>query len=161
MHGATVEHSEAELRAFVGPRSDYYSERWRRLEEAGHRRLPFNFAAFFLGFVWVLYRRMYGIFWLAVAVFLAEAAISEWVAHRLMGLETTTRTYDLLSALVYAATFGTFANLWYFRHAQRRLRALKARGADERQIIAAGGVRWVPPVSLVVLGLAALLAARA
>lgn len=152
-----MDHSEAELLAFVGPRSDYYGERWRRLEEAGHRRLSFNFAAFFLCLVWALYRRMFGIFWLALAVFLVASAVSEWVAVRFMGLEATPRAYDSLMTLVFAATFGTFANLWYYRHAQRRLRALKANGADERQIIAAGGVRWVPPVSMVVLGLAALL----
>lgn len=152
-----MEHSEADLRAFVGPRFDYYQERWERFERSGRRHLPFNFAAFFGGFVWVLYRRMYRIVGIAIAIVIAEAIISGWVAATWMGLQSTSRTHDSLIALVISATTGTFGNLWYYRHAERRLNALRASGASEADIRRAGGVRWWPIFilfgSLGVLGL--------
>ena len=153
-----MEYSEAELRSFIGPRANYYMKRFQRLQRGGRNAFSFNFAGFFFSLAWLLYRRLYVIFWIALAVVVAESMLSEWVATEFLGLQTTSATYDQIVALAYAVTVGTFANALYYRHAARRIATLKANAATDEEIATAGGVRWGPPLVFVavVLTLVAL-----
>jgi hypothetical protein len=153
-----VEYSEGELRSFVGPRANYYLERFRRLQ-AGTSAFPFNFSAFFFSMGWLLYRRLHRIFWIALAVMIAESLLSEWVARAFLGLQATSVTYRQIVTLAYAVTVGSFANTWYYRHAARRLAGLKVNDATDEQIAQAGGVRWGPPLVFVAVLLSLLILA--
>ncbi|WP_457638579.1 DUF2628 domain-containing protein, partial [Persephonella sp.] len=45
-------------RLFIGKNADYHIEKFKKFEETGGA-LSWNWAAFFLGIVWMLYRKMY------------------------------------------------------------------------------------------------------
>jgi uncharacterized protein DUF2628 len=152
-----VEHSEAELRCFIGPRADYYLERFRRLDQGSPSPMPFNFSAFFFSLGWLLYRRLHRIFWIVVAIVAVESVLSDWVATELLGLQETSATYNELLTLVYAVSIGAFANRLYYRYAARLLARLKAKAATEEQIAQAGGVRWGPPLLFVAVMLSLLI----
>ena len=154
-----MEYSESELRSFIGPRADYYLERFRRLHLRGPKAFPFNFAAFFFSVGWLLYRRLHRIFWIASAIIVVESVVSEWVATTFLGLKTASATYNQLVTLAYAVTVGTFANAWYYRHDARRLAHLKANAATDEQIARAGGVRWGPPLVFMALMLSLVIVA--
>ena len=154
-----MEYREAELRSFVGPRANYYLKRFQRLEHGGTSGFSFNFAAFFFSLAWLLYRRLYRIFWIALAIVVLESVLSEWVATAYLGLETTSATYNQLVALAYAVTVGAFANALYYRHAECCLVRLKANAASQEQVAQAGGVRWWPPVLLVAVVLSLVILA--
>ena len=57
--------TEEELRAFVGPRADRFSRKWRRAIDQGSNLAGIVLPAVFLNYVWFLYRRMFREAWLA------------------------------------------------------------------------------------------------
>jgi hypothetical protein len=48
--------TEAEIRAFVGKKADYYLASWSSVLHHGGRRTKFNWAAFFFSGLWIPYR---------------------------------------------------------------------------------------------------------
>jgi hypothetical protein len=52
---------EEDYRAFIGGKADYYLSKFRRFQAAGRDQfaVSWNWSAFFLGFIWMLYRKMY------------------------------------------------------------------------------------------------------
>jgi len=59
--------NDEEYKAFIGPRSDNYLERFNKFNKSGIDRFVFtwHWPAFFIGFWWLLYRKMY--FWSLIA----------------------------------------------------------------------------------------------
>ena len=129
---------DARLAAFFGPRAGYY------LRQAYGRGRRVNFAAFFFGFIWMLYRRMYLVAAAAVLLIAAETVVSELVAQRL-GLTTTPQAYDRVMMLFYGLLAGALGNPLYLRHARRKLATLPA-NADAATIARRGGVSWLAPI---------------
>jgi hypothetical protein len=155
-----------QARAFVGPRADYYLARWDRLSEAGSRALGFNWPAFFLTLIWLLYRRMYRWFWIAAAVLVASVVIEE-LALAAVGLKEAP-FLDLLISIAVATAFGTFGTYWYLLHARRRIERLAdSTTVDLEAIAREGGTSWWAPslaaaiiLALVILGAWAEMHAR-
>lgn len=138
--------TQEQARVFVGPEgADYYLERWHRIEdEAGSRALGFNWAACFLTFTWLLYRRMYRWFWIGVAVLIALGIIEEIVVEA--AYRTRSRGILLLIALERFITtpllglmFGMFGTYWYYLHARREVKRLTADGGDDLQALTRAG----------------------
>ena len=52
---------DALYRAAVGPsKADFYAPKFQRFDEPGASKVSWNWPAFFVSFIWFLYRRMYG-----------------------------------------------------------------------------------------------------
>ena len=138
--------SEEELAAFVGPRAPYYVGAWSDLTKDGSTFGRFNGAAFFLSGGWLLYRRLYGAAAIFLVIVLSESIASE-VVFRHWGLESPPRSYDLMMTAIYAGVTGLLGNRWYYKHALRRIRALKASGVTSKPALAQlGGTSWVAPI---------------
>jgi len=60
--------TEAEVRAFIGPRADKYWRRWSWYIHAGTQRAGTLWPPFFFNFIWFLYRRMYAELWVPIAL---------------------------------------------------------------------------------------------
>ena len=134
-----------QARAFVGPRADYYLTRWDRLTERSSRALGFNFPAFFLSVFWLLYRRMYLWFWVAVATLVASLVIED-IALAAAGVQELP-LLDRLIGIGVSAVFGTFGTYWYYLHAQRKIQRLSQDTVPELAAVArAGGTSWLTPV---------------
>lgn len=132
----------ADLRAFVGPRADYYLERFARFHPGGVDRfvVTWNWAAFLGGFWWFLYRRMYVYFLIALfGAMVPYAGLVVWFGGALAG------------------------NYLYYGEVRRRVRDIKAAAAGRDALPAlreAGGVHgWVPWVAALVTGAVVLILA--
>jgi hypothetical protein len=68
--------AEEDYRTFIGKRADYYLEKFRKFRIAGRDRfaVTWNWPAFFLGFIWMLYRKMY--LWALVAFLIALTPVA-------------------------------------------------------------------------------------
>lgn len=147
-----------QIQAFVGPRADYYLSRWDRLREQHSRALGFNWGAFFLSFSWLLYRRMYRTFWVALVLFLPLTCLLEILTGEVGRTDLPPILKDMLRLVVHLVdlavylAFGIFGTYWYYLHARRKLRALTARGdATAEELSLAGGVNWFFPLLFVAL----------
>jgi len=130
-----------ELRTFVGPRADYYLARWGRIAQGASRALGFNAAAFFLTLFWLLFRRMYRVFWIAVGLITASAVLEEIVLAA-AGLKEAP-LLDLLMSVIVAATFGTYGTYWYYQHTRRQFARLAAGSSTDREMVRrVGGTSW-------------------
>lgn len=109
------------LDEFVQVNADKYRAKWRAMfAKAGTikktaARWSWNWPAFFLGGVWMLYRKMYapGIFWLAVV---AVLVIYPTLPGDLPGQDAM-GSLPLILFLVA----GMFGNGWYFQHVYKRV----------------------------------------
>lgn len=126
----------------MGPRADYYLLRWGRIGPDGSRAIGFNAAAFFLTLFWLLFRRMYRAFWIALGLVTASVVLED-LALAAVGLEEA-QFLDLLMSVIVAATFGTFGTYWYYQHARRLLTRLAARGSTDLETVRrVGGTSWL------------------
>lgn len=136
-----------ELRLFIQANPDYYLSRWRDIPELGKVQ-PFrwkgwwnkmNWAAFFLGPVWLAYRKMY-----VPAILLAIAvpvigALSELIGAHYWGW-------------ALAFVIGPYGNPLYRWHVEKKIRKIK----QETKTVhygfrIAGGVSWLAPIPFVIL----------
>lgn len=117
---------EEEWRTFIGPGADYYLNKFEKFSSADMERSPvsWNWAAFFFGFVWMLYRKMY--LWALVSFILALTPIA----------------FPLLMVL-----WGLTGNFLYYRHGRKKImevRLVNFSGGPTPNLAKAGGVnRWV------------------
>jgi hypothetical protein len=103
---------EDALRAYLGPNADYYIRQWGRSRQRPFG-LSWNWAAFFGGLLWMVYRKMYAY---AVIYFVAAMAVGALIEG--LHLSMTLKTACELGVVVFV---GLKANGWYWLHAQRRV----------------------------------------
>ncbi|MDY0404341.1 zinc-ribbon domain-containing protein [Virgibacillus sp. 179-BFC.A HS] len=101
-----------ELVNFIGPNAVYYMRCWKE-QDAKH--MPINFAALFLSFFWLGYRKMYKPILIAAAYYLLMMLIASWGNYTF----TSPFIFDPLSilfTLVVHVIVACFGNQWYERH---------------------------------------------
>ncbi len=126
-----------QLRTFVGPRADYYLKRWQRLEAS--KAPGFNWAAFFFGPYWLLYRRMFRTFWISLAVI---GGITVLLVLATKG--DPPRILDAFIAIATTIFFGRFGTYLYYLHTRRKIALLSLAGEpDSQRLTRAGGVGWL------------------
>jgi hypothetical protein len=135
--------SEEDYRAFLGPRADNYLVKFKKFtnkEEEGFA-LTWNWPAFFFGFWWLLYRKLY--VWALVALAL-------WLIPHL--------------ALPVWFIWGAVANYLYYLQAKRKISDFRNRSSTALPAVTLaeiGGVNrwvWVLAVLLaVIIGVAIIL----
>ena len=106
---------ECQMEAFVGRNTLYYEEKWNSVPgKAG-----FNLAAFFLGSIWAVYRRMY----LEAAIVWVIAVVLEYIFR------------GGWSGLGGALFFGLGGNEVYRRKLIRLLKKTEGLGREEQQAL--------------------------
>jgi hypothetical protein len=140
-------------RALVGPRADYYLDRWTSTEK-GRRYLGMNWAAFFGGVFWMAYRRMYVTLALTFAsLFIWSVAERAILFHHLAPAEQS--MISMVGTVLFWALCASLGSYWYLLEVQRRYEGLRrADRLTEAYIARAGGVSWAPVALLVVFFLA-------
>lgn len=124
--------TEEELRAFVGPKADYYLKKWRLdLDGSTGSGAGFNWAAFFFSGLWLPYRRMYRVTLIFFGVFLLETIFEEIVYVGFLGRPEAPGDLNRFLGLVGAIVCGGFGNTWYFSHAQKTIGSLRSQGLPE------------------------------
>ncbi len=160
-----------DLAAFVGAKSEYYLPRFRRIARNGSSA-SWNWAAFFFGPLWLLYRKMYGLGAIVMILELLQTAVTE-IAYKNLGLVVTdemsstelfsliesviskpSSTYFLLSIsllsvimLVVSIVLALFGNRLYRDHCGRVITHVRQKTPD----LTAGELSSIGGVSIAVM----------
>jgi hypothetical protein len=110
--------------AFIGKNHAYYQRRWDDMTHNGNR-FSFNWAAFFLAFLWLAYRKMYlySVLYIFFIVIETTAEVFLDAPYFVSGAIT----------LIYGVATGGYANYVYKRHADRLLADLSAAPPEAAQ----------------------------
>jgi hypothetical protein len=144
-----MELTQDQVRAFVGDKAEYYLERWHHIHPFwGSPALGFNWAAFFLTGPWLIYRRMYRTFSIAMLIWLALQI--SLVLVLTVALYSEAKLFAFLLIMLMAATglalpviFGVYGTYWYYLHARRQVSSLSPEGQTDLGVIAGlGGINF-------------------
>jgi len=150
IHDPEAQRDETLFRAYVGDKADKYMLNFKRLKK-GDTRSGFNIGAFFLGFVWFFYRKMY----LAGAVIILIPVVLLTVLPDLAGV----------IASGVGVALALMANTYYVKSVNKNIEQMKALDLPEDELLnrlrAKGGtskvagafglVVWISIVSLPIL----------
>lgn len=121
--------------AYVGRKYPYYAERWARRGTSS-----WNWAAFFLGLVWMAHRKMYRFCWILLAVFALE-----FLAEEVLALSRgVTAAINFATAIL----IGLQGNHWYRLHVARRVGEISSQyppALATSELRREGGVSWIAP----------------
>lgn len=154
------ESNAADLAAVVGTNTQYYMERFRRIEHGGSG--GWNWAAFLLGPMWLFYRKQYGLGTVFLLLQLMSNVVSSVIYAPVQLAETQAAAeaalMDLagtpmfwlaavLSAIFFALAIllGLRANYFYLHHCERKIAKARANVADLSiaELTAVGGVSFL------------------
>lgn len=146
--------SEEEIRAFIGEsNTNYYMEKWSLINKTD-KSVSWNWAAFFLGSLWLLYRKMY--VWGALMIVVSIVASLNGVPF---------------AWLLLAILTGMFGNKLYLEETRKKIIEIKNTTSDlngqYEMIRFKGGTNLVLPIIiaivlclirifLIILGMAAI-----
>jgi hypothetical protein len=122
---------EEEFGTFIGRQADHYLRKFRNFSNRGRNSfaVTWNWSAFFLGFIWMLYRKMY--LWALMAFFIAFTPVAFPLA--MIG-------------------WGIVGNYLYYLHARKKILDYKSHQTQTSTTLSMsdrGGVnRWVWLVGL-------------
>ncbi len=129
-------------RIFVGKNADYYIPRFKKFEET-QSVVSWNWAAFFFGLLWMLYRKMY----LYSVIF----TIALFLFGLLLSVFNLYNNLVMLGVQIWLwVGFGVFGNYVYYTHVEKKVKDIENRFPDP-QVQAAilekeGGVSWIAPI---------------
>ena len=128
---------DALYRAAVGPsKADFYAPKFLRFDEPAASKVSWNWPAFFVSFIWFLYRRMYGYWAIYCLLIPIVIAILCAIVSGVVGTATGDSIY-LLAALGYRYAFvPMFANSLYHRSIRAQIEALRQKVPDRATQIA-------------------------
>lgn len=136
--------------AFFQNGAAYYHRKLDLFEKG--TKLTFNVPAFFLGALWMVYRKMYAEAAILLAIIFAEGFLEEIIFPK--GQDPKNMTYRI-STLLFAIITGIISNFLYLNKAQRTVnKAVALYGSDEQTNIylnKLGGTTYVAPFVLLAL----------
>jgi len=137
---------EKYLRCYFGHKSNYYVEIYKDYHSGN--RFNVNIGAFFTGFFWFLYRKLYlhalVIFGSFFLLGILEQTIYEtfWI-----GLEDQKIVYVIENCTI-AFILGFTGNYFYIKKADREIQQVLSSTSDEneriRMLKRKGGISWIP-----------------
>ena len=122
-----------DFETYLGPRSDYFLERFERLQTSGGM-LSWNWSALFFGGFWAFYRKL----WIpGAAVLLAQVLLTEM-------LPPIAKPFAWLVNL----PFAVLANWLYLQQVERHVETARAAGGGDSDVrvrlLVRGGTTYVP-----------------
>ena len=142
-----MEFTEAEARAAIGPRHEYYIGQWRQTQ-----RRRFNRAAFWFSGAWLPFRRMY----LATIIFYVAILALDLAVNAVLGQPLNQQQLVARGAactVIAATVCGIWGSRWYRAHVARLIQTVRALNlpADEhlRQLEAVGGTRPIHAIGAI------------
>jgi len=148
-HVASVNQPEQDRALFVGVKYEsYYQAQFEKITPK-KQYAGFNIAAFFLGVVWLFYRKMYSYGFMAIGLIVVIGMV-----EIILGIESSGANIGL------AVAFGMFGNTLYKHHVDKqiaKIRQLRS-GSVNTELENRGGTNLIAGSILLViwLGLVAL-----
>jgi hypothetical protein len=138
--------TEQEIRSFVGPKADYYLEKWAdslALKDESYGA-GFNWAAFFLSGLWLPYRKMYLVTLIFYGIILAESVLEDLVFIGILDEPEPPPALGRMVGLAIAIVCGWYGNRWYLSHTRAKIAELRGLGEEDEaymQVLAKQGGR--------------------
>jgi len=133
--GPNAQQYEELYRAAVGERkAHYYVPLFQRFDQPGSKRVSWNWPAFFVSFLWMLYRRMYAaaiLYWFAWPIVLVMVG---GLISALLGPLAGGITYALLIVAQWILV-PMFANALYHWHVRDRIRGAAGGAASHEAVV--------------------------
>ena len=129
---------------FVGNANEYYIQKWLYLKEQ-NTKVSFNIAAFFLGAIWMLYRKMYleTLIWVCVILGVGLLGGLFFPAGNEDG-----NTMSSVINIVLATIIGFHGDWIYLQFAEKKINEIKAgqfgQSAYEEELQLQGGTSFLP-----------------
>ncbi|MBR8460666.1 DUF2628 domain-containing protein [Burkholderia dolosa] len=140
--------SREEIAAYVGKKAAWYENKWA-IAASRKNRLSWNWAACFLGPIWIAYRCMY---WQAAAVLGATMAIL-FVELLFFPTYVASTSLDPVTIAI-AVTLGWCANGIYRTHVERRIKRLRPSASSRESLLALlsahGGTNWLAAIGFAI-----------
>ena len=148
-HAASVNQLEQDRALFVGVKYEsYYQAQFEKITPK-KQYAGFNIAAFFLGVVWLFYRKMYSYGFMAIGLIVAIGMVEIF-----LGIESSGANIGL------AVAFGMFGNTLYKHHVDQQIAKIRQFGNSNvnTELENRGGTNLIAGSILLViwLGLVAL-----
>lgn len=140
------EFPEAYYEAYIGKSAPYYLQQLQRLRNG---QLPaFHWPAFFLGFLWMVYRRMYVVGLALFLLLLLEGSLEEGLCALLGVSANSAEWLGRISGLVINLLVGTYASRIYLWDVRRQMRQALRSGPQHVEALVLenlskqGGTSW-------------------
>lgn len=155
--------TEQEIRAFVGSKADFYLDKWLpALNSTGNagNATGFNWAALFLGGLWLPYRKMYRVAMIFYGIILLEIVFEDIVYIGILGKPEAPGSLGRFVGIIAAMVCGGFANAWYLEHTQEAVTELRSQGLPEeaylQELAKRGGTNIAASLGFLVMFLVAI-----
>jgi type IV pilus assembly protein PilA len=147
--------TEELYRAAVGEsKAEYYVPLFYRFDQPGGSRASWNWPSFFITFLWLLYRRMYGLAFGYLILWPFALIILLLVLELLLGQLAGALLYFLIAIVGQFIVAPMFANAVYHWHIKKRIETLSnhapSHAALLQRVIGAGSTASVPVIIAVV-----------
>ena len=133
--------------------SDYYTRQIELYEENG--KCSFSVAAFFLGVIWMAYRKMYVTVLIIIGILIAEGIIEEALLDFGIISYKTYEIIDKLFLLIWSFVIGAISNRLYIKQSIRKVNKILETNDDaeiiNNEISRKGGINWLAPLGLSLL----------
>lgn len=127
--------TESHVQTFVGENYEFYRAKWQKSADNNNNPMSWNTAAFFLGVVWLVYRKMYNYALIFVGLIALDMLI-EWFYPL---PDSMSNVVNILIAL----GFGFYGNALYQMHVNRKTSDIVSMSPPEQieaELKAQGGV---------------------
>lgn len=151
--------NERYLQAYFDRQSNYYIDKYR--EYTSGDKYSFNVAAFFFGFMWFFYRKLW-IEGLLIILFVFGSGLIEGVVYDLFKISQNTQNIIFyVSSLVFGLLWGFLGNYLYMRKADKAINNVLVATDDEEQrmhlLSRKGGISLIPIILVLLLIIVILL----
>lgn len=113
------------MQTFVGKNYAFYQKKW---QNAAAKKSPmsWNWAAFFLGVIWIVYRKMYLYAGIVIGLLVLDVVVESYFPlPEAIGKAVNWAT---------AALFGWMGNHWYKTHVDKKIKEISATSSPEQLI---------------------------
>ncbi|WP_438422965.1 DUF2628 domain-containing protein [Aquimarina macrocephali] len=120
-----------------------------------NNQFTFNIDAFFLGILWVFYRKMYKYGVLAVLIILFFLFIGYVIDYCIITSDDFFYYYNLILTICGSIAFGFLGNYFYLKHTKSKINSIIQNTSDKKSILIElkrqGGVNIVLPTIILFL----------
>ena len=137
------------LDLFLQSNADFYKRKWQLMStraqsvEKMAATSSWNWAAFFLGFSWLLYRKMYLYAIVAMGILIAPDIVGAVIGQ----------DFDIIGrglGLAVGIALGQFGNAWYFKRSFEQIKEAERSSGDPAEVRerlrARGGASWISAI---------------
>jgi hypothetical protein len=122
---------EEYLLKFFGRQTDYYKDEYNFINLGGI--MSFNIGAFFGGFLWLLYRKLYWQTATFLIMYYCIEVVELYLLEKYSFPADAQRAFIIITNFLIILILGFFGNFALIKHADRKIKKILEKYSDEEQ----------------------------